>query len=102
MMRNGSTGGNITPTAFTSATAIGYLPQYSGHAAASLMPSIPNAQSLVCTSSTGKHANIDKMSCLQERLGENRPPVNGCTAESEAAKDLHARLQRDDDSRVTR
>ncbi|KXJ97177.1 hypothetical protein Micbo1qcDRAFT_199898 [Microdochium bolleyi] len=100
MMRNGSTGGTTTPTTITSATATGYLPQYFGHAAASLMPSMPNVQSLSRNSATDKYVGVETVSSPLERFGENRPPpANAGVAESDAVKGLHERLQRDDERR---
>ncbi|KAH7040716.1 uncharacterized protein B0I36DRAFT_379633 [Microdochium trichocladiopsis] len=74
MMRNGSTGGNVTPGTITSATAKGYLPQYSGHASASLMPSVPNVSPLGPSSSGDKPVESEIPDSAFERTGENCPP----------------------------
>lgn len=61
-------------------TAQGVLPNYSGHATASLTPAIANT-----TSSRGpgsKHSEPNDARLIAEKRGENRPPAENIVDES--------------------
>ncbi|KAI1496398.1 hypothetical protein F5X99DRAFT_72898 [Biscogniauxia marginata] len=103
MLKKGSTSGNVLPSAVSSTTATGYLPQYFGHAAASLGPAISNPNgSPARTSPNGgnKPVEIDAVQGPAEKVGENCPPGEAPEADYDAAtKDLHERMLRDAERR---
>ncbi|SPO05667.1 uncharacterized protein DNG_08354 [Cephalotrichum gorgonifer] len=77
MLKKGSPSSNVLPGEVTSMTAQGYLPQYGGHAAASLTPTIRNTVS--SRGSLGKvvenEAKLGSAVPASDQRGENRPPV---------------------------
>jgi hypothetical protein len=95
MRKNGTASGNALPGAVTSTTAHGLLPQYAGHAAASLTPAMTVssiAASRAPLSKAGEHAEVTSISSPQ-KVGENLPPSailasaeNSSTAREQPAK----------------
>lgn len=78
MLKKGQTSSALSP-----ATAQGFLPHYTGNAAASLTPSLStNQQSSNKEISSGKPTNVHDLtdtggvllSAVPEQRGENRPP----------------------------
>lgn len=82
MLRKGSTSGTAVPSTVSSTTATGYLPQYSGHAAASLSPAFTNAigsSARVSVTTETKLADIENDgagTAAANKIDENCPP--GC------------------------
>lgn len=77
MLKRGSPSSNALPGEVTSTTAHGFLPQYGGHAAASLTPAIANTVSSRA-STTKSSEQEDKYGASggpTDKRGENRPPV---------------------------
>ncbi len=104
MMKKGSTSGTALPSAISSATATGYLPQYFGHAAASLSPAISHAASPPSRVASGADSKPSEFeSCVAQgrgdKLGENRPPREAPVPESDATKEIHKRMLRDAERR---
>ncbi|KAI0124873.1 hypothetical protein BJ170DRAFT_696434 [Xylariales sp. AK1849] len=96
MLRKGSTSGIAIPSAVSSTTATGYLPQYFGHAAVSLSPAVTNVNS-PRTSSGGKVSEQDPITQQPQaqKMRENMPP----SKEAEIIADLHQRMLRDAERR---
>jgi hypothetical protein len=92
MMKKGPTNGPATLSSVSSMTANGYLPQFAGHAAASLSPAITNTNSSLCNLS-GMKADNDSATQQpkMEKTGENRPPIT----HEEIIADLNKRVFRD-------
>ncbi|KAH9907965.1 hypothetical protein F4778DRAFT_777336 [Xylariomycetidae sp. FL2044] len=98
LRKKGSTSGNALPGAVSSTTATGYLPQYFGHAAASLGPAVSNTNFSPARTGTigdSKTADIDAPDVAAEKVGENRPPKVTSPSDFDIAKDLHALTIRD-------
>lgn len=76
LLKKTSASANALPGTVTSTTAHGYLPQYSGHAAASLSPTIAATVSSTRVS-PNKAQDIGGVELLsqQENRGENLPPA---------------------------
>jgi len=83
MLKKGSPSSNALPGEVTSTTAHGLLPQYGGHAAASLTPTIANtASSRGSTSKGSEHEDkTGATGSLADKRGENRPPVDDTLGE---------------------
>ncbi|ETS78957.1 hypothetical protein PFICI_08810 [Pestalotiopsis fici W106-1] len=96
MMKKGPTNGPATISSVSSMTANGYLPQFAGHAAASLSPAITNANNSLCNL-PGMKADNDNATQQpkMEKMGENRPPTN----HDEIIADLHKRVFREAEQR---
>ncbi|KAF7516564.1 hypothetical protein G7054_g14106 [Neopestalotiopsis clavispora] len=96
MMKKGPTNGPATLSSVSSMTANGYLPQFAGHAAASLSPAITNTNSSLCNLS-GMKADNDSATQQpkMEKTGENRPPIT----HEEIIADLNKRVFRDAEQR---
>ncbi|KAI1343927.1 hypothetical protein F5Y15DRAFT_426485 [Xylariaceae sp. FL0016] len=78
MLKKGPTSGNVLPSAVSSTTATGYLPQYFGNAAASLTPAISsNVKSSpvrASPSAENKPVELGASQPAAEKVGENCPP----------------------------
>jgi hypothetical protein len=102
MLKKGSTSGSAVPSAVSSTTATGYLPQYSGNAAALLSPAVANVSgSQVRTSSGGKGSEQDTTT-QQQQAGKNVkncPPRELPSGQAEIIADLHQRMFRDAERR---
>ncbi|KAI1636164.1 hypothetical protein F4809DRAFT_641723 [Biscogniauxia mediterranea] len=101
MLKKGSTSGNVLPSTVSSTTATGYLPQYFGHAAASLGPAIsnPNGSPARGSSNGSKPVETDAVQGPAEKVGENCPPGEAASVDYDATKDLHERMLRDAERR---
>ena len=82
------------PSTVSSTTATGYLPQYFGHAAASLTPAVSNAIGSItrlATGTEGKVAALDHgvSQGPTDKLGENRPPREGSVSDSDPRENVH-------------
>ncbi|KAI5928263.1 hypothetical protein F4810DRAFT_647684 [Camillea tinctor] len=101
MLKKGSTSGNVLPSTVSSTTATGYLPQYFGHAAASLGPAIsnPNGSPVRPSSNGSKPVETDAVQEPAEKVGENCPPGEAPSADQDATKDLQERMLRDAERR---
>lgn len=84
MLKKGSPSSNALPGKVTSTTAHGLLPQYGGHAAASLTPTIANTASSrgSTTKSSEQEDKNGVISAFADTRGENRPPVDDGLGES--------------------
>lgn len=102
MLKKGSTSGTAVPSAVSSTTATGYLPQHFGNAAASLSPTVTNVNGPQARGlSGGKASELDVVSHEHqgERMEENRPPRQFPSKEAEIIADLHERMLRDAERR---
>lgn len=102
MLKKGPTSGTVLPGAISSTTATGYLPQYHGHAAASLSPAIANAGNSAARSSpeTGdKAVGGSPSQSSAEKVGENCPPNETRSADYDPLKDVQERMLRDAERR---
>ncbi|RYP55789.1 hypothetical protein DL771_012380 [Monosporascus sp. 5C6A] len=101
VLKKGSASGTALPSAISSTTATGYLPQYFGHAAASLSPAILNATGSPARGVEAKLAELDSSTpqVTADKLGENRPPRDGSGPESDTTKDIRERMLRDAERR---
>ncbi|KAH6971749.1 hypothetical protein BKA56DRAFT_693372 [Ilyonectria sp. MPI-CAGE-AT-0026] len=75
MLRKGKTSANVAPGKVSPTTAQGVIPNYAGHAAASLTPAIANTT----PTSRGHFAKATETNnprSATERRSENRPPVD--------------------------
>ncbi|RYP54051.1 hypothetical protein DL768_001053 [Monosporascus sp. mg162] len=101
MLKKGSASGTALPSAISSTTATGYLPQYFGHAAASLSPAILNATGSPARGAEAKLGELDSSAPqgTADKLGENRPLRDGIGTESDTTKDIRQRMLRDAERR---
>ncbi|RYO89668.1 hypothetical protein DL766_004068 [Monosporascus sp. MC13-8B] len=101
VLKKGSASGTALPSAISSTTATGYLPQYFGHAAASLSPAILNATGSPARGGEAKLSERDSgvSQGTADMLGENRPPRDGSCPESDTTKDIRERMLRDAERR---
>ncbi|KAI2468279.1 hypothetical protein F4781DRAFT_422774 [Annulohypoxylon bovei var. microspora] len=101
MLKRGSTSGAALPSAVSSTTATGYLPQYHGHAAASLGPTISNTNGSANQASPegSKIADHDSSNLSAEKVGENRRPSETRSEEYDPLKDIQERMLRDAERR---
>ena len=79
MLRNGMTSSGVVTGTISSTTAQGVLPQYAGHAAASLSPAIstlkgPSTQDAQSEHKAGSVDNQHQQGNLTDVLEENQPP----------------------------
>ncbi|RYP07893.1 hypothetical protein DL764_002259 [Monosporascus ibericus] len=97
VLKKGSASGTALPSAISSTTATGYLPQYFGYAAASLSPAILNATGSPARGVEAKLSEFDSSAPqgTADKLGENRPPRDGTGTESDTTKDIRQRMLRD-------
>lgn len=100
MLKKGSASGTVLPSAVSSTTATGYLPQYFGHAAASLSPAMSNATSSPTRVAPGAESKAIVLGggVVQEppaKVGENRPPREGSMPESDAMKEVREHMIRE-------
>lgn len=75
MLKKGKTSANVAPGKVSPTTAQGVIPNYAGHAAASLTPAIANTT----PTSRGHFAKATETNnprSATERRSENRPPVD--------------------------
>ncbi|XDG03242.1 hypothetical protein ABKA04_002857 [Annulohypoxylon sp. FPYF3050] len=101
MLKKGSTSGAALPSAVSSTTATAYLPQYHGHAAASLGPTISNANGHAPQASPDGSKTADRASShlSAEKVGENRRPSETRSEEYDPLKDIQERMLRDAERR---
>ncbi|KAI1460908.1 hypothetical protein F4805DRAFT_478000 [Annulohypoxylon moriforme] len=101
MLKRGSASGTALPSAVSSTTATGYLPQYHGHAAASLGPTISNANGSTTQTSPEGSKTADRASShlSAEKVGENRRPSETRSEEYDPLKDIQERMLRDAERR---
>ena len=102
MLKKGATSGTVLPGAISSTTATGYLPQYHGHAAASLSPAIANAGNSVAVASPDtedKAVDGNSSQLPAEKVGENCPPNETRSADYDPLKDVQERMLRDAERR---
>ncbi|KAI0402099.1 hypothetical protein F4802DRAFT_383638 [Xylaria palmicola] len=100
MLKKGSTSGNVLPGTVSSTTAIGYLPQYTGNAIASLGPTISNVSPAhVSPNADDKLVEFEGPHVAMEKVGENCPPSSAPSMEHDITKDLHQRMLRDAERR---
>lgn len=95
MLKKGSTSSAVLPGAVSSTTATGYLPPYQGNAAASLGPSVSNANSSGARISSQKPTDNDSSQPTTEKVGENCPPSEARSADYDPLKDVQERMIRD-------
>lgn len=80
MLKRGLTSSDVLPSAVSSTTAHGYLPQFSGHAAASLSPTLSGTISSPSRGSPGKDSDIHSngtSTFMAPKTAENCPPATG-------------------------
>ncbi|KAH8678041.1 hypothetical protein BX600DRAFT_493387 [Xylariales sp. PMI_506] len=103
ILKKGTPGAASISSTLSSTQATGILPQYSGHAAASLAPAITNAKrpQLKAYTDCGKTFEQDGGAPLAqaEKKGENRPPGETDSKEADIIADLHQRMLRDAEQR---
>ncbi|KAI1766542.1 hypothetical protein GGR53DRAFT_518929 [Hypoxylon sp. FL1150] len=98
MLKKGSTSSTVLPSAVSSTNATGYLPPYQGNAAASLCPSVSNANSSgarVSSQAGDKTVETDPSQPATEKVGENCPPSEARSADYDPLKDVQERMIRD-------
>ncbi|OTA57871.1 hypothetical protein K449DRAFT_424531 [Hypoxylon sp. EC38] len=101
MLKRGATSGTVLPSAVSSTTATGYLPQYQGYAAASLGPTISNTSNSAARISAevrNKAIECDTQMSA-EKIGENRPPNETRSEDYDPVKDVQERMLRDAERR---
>jgi hypothetical protein len=77
MLKNGKSSANAAPGKVSPMTAQGVLPNYSGHATASLTPTIANTTSSRGPGTkAGDLSNVRSAQGSAEKRGENRPPAD--------------------------
>lgn len=77
MLKNGKSSANAAPGKVSPMTAQGVLPNYSGHATASLTPTIANTTSSRSPGTkVGDLSNVRSVQGGTEKRGENRPPAD--------------------------
>ncbi|KAK6084537.1 hypothetical protein SCUP234_03326 [Seiridium cupressi] len=100
MMKKAPISGAATPSSVSSTTAKGYLPQFVGHAAASLSPAVNNTNASMRAASGGKDDGSTANHLLKtEKTGENLPPSAMPSTQSDIIADLHERMLRDAERR---
>ncbi|KAI1820565.1 hypothetical protein F4861DRAFT_545453 [Xylaria intraflava] len=100
MLKKGSTSGSALPSAVSSTTATGYLPQFAGNAIASLGPTISNGSpARVSLQPDDKLVGLEGARPATEKVGENCPPSSAPSTEHDITKDLHERMLRDAERR---
>lgn len=77
MVKRGFTASDVLPSAVTSTTAQGYLPQFTGNASASLSPTVSGTvtSSLRDPSVKDADTNPNGSTFMAPKSGENAPPV---------------------------
>lgn len=96
MLKRGLTSSDVLPSAVSSTIAHGYLPQFNGHAAASLNPTISGSigsPSRGTPSRTNEYdaicgSGISSPSFIAEKRGENCPPPPGNRSLSETLRNI--------------
>lgn len=78
MLKKGKSSANAVPVTISSTTAQGVLPNYAGHATASLTPTMVNSSSSPRGSATkpGDTGDAGLTSPVAEKTGENRHPAD--------------------------
>ncbi|KAF3070941.1 hypothetical protein GL218_00369 [Daldinia childiae] len=101
MLKRGPTSGAVVPSTVSSTTATGYLPQYHGHAAASLGPAISNTSNMATRASpeAGDKSIEYDVQRSAEKVGENCPPNETRSADYDPLKDVQERMLRDAERR---
>ncbi|KAI1781183.1 hypothetical protein F4818DRAFT_436376 [Hypoxylon cercidicola] len=98
MLKKGSASTAVLPSTVSSTNATGYLPPYQGNAAASLAPSVSNANSSGARNSSqvgDKPMEHDPSQLAAEKVGENCPPSEARSADYDPLKDVQERMIRD-------
>lgn len=87
MLKRGKSSGHLAPGTVSSTTVQGVLPQYAGHATASLTPAIVNSacHARATLGKTGDIAEHALNTSRNERKRENLPPVGSTADEASAA-----------------
>lgn len=78
MLKRGLTNSDVLPSAVTSTTAQGYLPQFTGHATALLSPTISGTVGSPSRGSPAKEAEANSAGTstfMAPKTGENAPPA---------------------------
>ncbi|KUI67279.1 hypothetical protein VM1G_03198 [Cytospora mali] len=78
MLKRGLTNSDVLPSAVSSTTAQGYLPQFTGHATASLSPTISGTIGSPSRGSPAKDAEVNSTGTstfMAPKTGENAPPA---------------------------
>ena len=94
MLKKGQPSGTALPGAVSPTTATGFLPHYSGHAAASLGPAISNAAGTTARLASGPDSKVHELDSgaskgPADKLGENRPPREGSAPDSGPSENIH-------------
>lgn len=74
MLKKGKSSANAVPVTISSMTAQGVLPNYAGHATASLAPTMVNSS--VSPRGTAKTGDVGSPVPVTEKKGENRHPAD--------------------------
>jgi hypothetical protein len=101
MIKKTSTSGTAVPSAVSSTTATGYLPQFYSNAAASHSPAVANINDSQMRASPGSKA-LEVLVTKQrqaEKMVENLPLRGQTSKEAEIIADLHQRMLRDAERR---
>lgn len=80
MLKRGLTSSDVLPSTVSSTTAHGFLPQFSGHAAASLSPSLSGTISSPSRGSPSKDNEINSngtSTFMNQKTAETCPPAAG-------------------------
>lgn len=80
MLKRGLTNSDVLPSTVSSTTAHGFLPHFSGHAAASLSPTISGAISSPSRGSPAKDHNINTngtSTFMAQKPADTCPPATG-------------------------
>jgi hypothetical protein len=90
MLKKGKSSANAVPVTISSMTAQGVLPNYAGHASASLTPSMVNTSvSPRGASKTGGDSDVRSAATVTTKTGENRPPAESSL--NEPRRDINIR-----------
>lgn len=80
VLKRGLTSSDVLPSTVSSTTAHGYLPQFSGHAAAALSPTISGTISSPSRGSPSKDNEINSngtSTFMNQKIAESCPPATG-------------------------
>ncbi|KAI1373779.1 hypothetical protein F4677DRAFT_461907 [Hypoxylon crocopeplum] len=102
MLKRTSASGSVLPSAVSSTTATGYLPPFNGHAAASLGPAISNTSNYAARTASeagDKPVEYETPQLTSKKVGENRPPNETRSADSDPMKEVHQLMLRDAERR---
>ncbi|OTB04179.1 hypothetical protein M426DRAFT_23045 [Hypoxylon sp. CI-4A] len=101
LLKRGAANRGVLPGAVSSTTATGLLPQYNGHAAASLGPTVSNTSNPTRAPAEGRDKAVDhEVSPLPtKKVGENRPPKESRSEDNDPFKDVQRLMLRDAERR---